>query len=451
MPSLSEAVERIKKDLGPEAVILSTRKAPMGNKWWQRGAAKLEVTAAIDVDDNRRVEHDRPAPMLGQTMRLIKQMTEEQLSPLKQEILQLRRTLTTPDIDSIEAVHEEQPIENRKQAVEPKISVANHNGAILKNHSSLMGKQSPSTNEKAEVATDTVTNEADNLTKAAKENPFIKEVCRGLLWHRVSAKIVNHLSQYLHTLETIVSEDHAREQAAEWLMVNLPDVAAHHKMGTDSRIFTVVGPTGSGKTTTLVKLASRLALQEDKKVGFITLDHFRIGAEEQLQMYARILNAPCEMATNAKELQDIIKSFASLDMIFIDTEGRSPYDSQGIEKLSKMLDFKESASCALVIPSILQSPDVNNVVAQFSPTHFDNIIVTKLDETICFGSLFNVSAATKLPLSYFSTGQQVPEDLEEASKERVVDCLLNFSGNYPIPKAEQLTTKTDATNNLNLQ
>ena len=134
------------------------------------------------------------------------------------------------------------------------------------------------------------------------------------------------------------------------------------------------------------------------------------------------------------------------DLVFVDTTGRSPKDQEGIYQLERSFQLSQVGKPvwkALALPASLQDPDLTNMINQFSPLQCQSLIMTKLDESVSFGSLFNATYVSQLPLSYFTTGQMVPEDFEVASKERVLDCLLNFSGNFSVPDSVQSQSKDD--------
>lgn len=282
------------------------------------------------------------------------------------------------------------------------------------------------------------------------EDPVYK-VCRELLWHRVNEKIVQELGDHLmnkRRVENSLPLESAHDEAASFLMERLPSVEPygfendHGHSGL--RVIVVVGPTGSGKTTTLVKLASTLMAEKGQRGVFLNLDHFRIGAEEQLRKYAEILQWPCESVVSETEVCSALVRYANYGNILIDTTGYSPYDQNGMTQLQRVLEIVRKKvgegtglkhpqlSVSLVIPANLHDPEMSQALDRFRALSFEKIIMTKLDETMCFGSLFNASSSSKRPLAHFTTGQQVPEDIEAATKERVMDCLFNFSGQFPV-------------------
>ncbi len=394
VPTLAEAVEKIKRDLGPDAVILSTRKAPPTTRWRMLGGQpKLEVTAALDVKDPAAMQAVRPESVLRQTSKIVTDLTEERLNPLREELARIKQSLG--QFVNGQDKKEEAPVDKestaKRFASQPSQRLRGAGGEIVK-------------------------------------------ISQNLLWHRLDPQVVQELADHLMSQATPTSQGKMEELAASWMRDKLPKTSHFHEGRSRERLLAVLGPTGSGKTTTLVKLASHLALEKKQTLAFITLDHFRIGAEEQLRKYASILGVPCQLAVDKKEFQDALKKFSHVDTILIDTAGRSPFDQEGLKRVQNTLDISQPIWKSLVISANLHEPDLSQNISQFRATDVQNLILTKLDETTCFGGLFNASYGAGLPLCYFTMGQQVPEDIEIATKERVIDCLFNFSGLFPIPE-----------------
>lgn len=206
-----------------------------------------------------------------------------------------------------------------------------------------------------------------------------------------------------------------------------------HEMKANSggkKIIMLVGPTGVGKTTTLAKLAARYAFKQDVKykVGIITLDTYRIGAVEQLMQYAKMMKLSIEAVVDPSEFKTALSSLRGCDYVLIDTVGSSHYDTKKISKLAAFVKAESSLNIdiSLVLPANTKYEDLKEIYSNFaSELDIDTLIITKMDETKCFGNMFSLLYDIKKPVSYFSTGQEVPEDLIVASSEFFVDCLLD--------------------------
>lgn len=203
------------------------------------------------------------------------------------------------------------------------------------------------------------------------------------------------------------------------------------------RIFAFIGPTGVGKTTTLAKLAAGSAIEKGMKSALITLDTFRIAAAAQLEAYARIMGIPMEVAVGVKELNRIIDKYDDYDRIYIDTAGRSPNMDRGNNELMKLFSENGDITAFLVLSATSHFKNMLKTSERFENLPFKSYIFTKLDETDDISPMINFLISKQKPVSYFTTGQQVPEDIEFASKRKMASLLLaGMEGNPGISISE---------------
>jgi flagellar biosynthesis protein FlhF len=189
-----------------------------------------------------------------------------------------------------------------------------------------------------------------------------------------------------------------------------------------------VGPTGVGKTTTIAKLAARYAykLGENYKVGVITLDSFRVGAVEQLKAYTNIMRLPLEVVKKPEELDEAISRLKDCNYILIDTAGSSQYDKDKIDLiLEYQLKVDVNIEKTLVLPANIKETDLSEIYEHYSKLDIDYLTYTKLDETRSFGSLISFVHKIKKSITYFSIGQNVPDDLMGADAKFLIDCFMN--------------------------
>ncbi|MBW1715909.1 MAG: protein FlhF [Deltaproteobacteria bacterium] len=186
-----------------------------------------------------------------------------------------------------------------------------------------------------------------------------------------------------------------------------------------------VGTTGVGKTTTIAKLAAQLMLKAEKKVGLISIDNYRIGAMEQLKTYAHILGIPCFPAFTRKDLLFALKRMERTDVVLIDTAGQSQYDTNRIQTLKEMMTNDLAISSHLLLSVATSESEMNQTALNFSPLGFQSYIFTKIDEAETGGSVINQIMRLRAPISYLTTGQNVPEDIERAHKGKILKLLLN--------------------------
>ena len=186
----------------------------------------------------------------------------------------------------------------------------------------------------------------------------------------------------------------------------------------------LIGPTGVGKTTTIAKLAGRLALIEKKKVGLITIDTYRIGAVEQLKTYAEIMNIPFKVVITLKEMEESIKELQDCDVILIDTTGRSSKNTMQISELRAFIQKINADNISLVISGTTKNKDIDTILKGYGEVNYENIIITKLDETSSYGGIYNIIKKSKKDIKFISTGQNVPDDIKTPSKEELCSLIL---------------------------
>ncbi|MDI9259082.1 flagellar biosynthesis protein FlhF [Alicyclobacillus sendaiensis] len=180
----------------------------------------------------------------------------------------------------------------------------------------------------------------------------------------------------------------------------------------DSRIVAFVGPTGVGKTTTIAKIAALHVLAGQRRVGLLTADTFRIAAVEQLKTYADILNVPIAIADEPDDVPRALASLSSCDLVLVDTAGRNFFASSSIEQTKRMLAPMEADEVLLVISLATKPADALKVANMAKPLGVDKFIFTKLDETSSVGMVPSLVALCQWPIAYVTTGQNVPDDID---------------------------------------
>lgn len=242
-----------------------------------------------------------------------------------------------------------------------------------------------------------------------------------------------------HLIERDVSEEvlngllaKAKEKEEYKNVPRLPDCALTEQIhdiittgaGVDGRIYAFIGPTGVGKTTTIAKLSAIKALNSNKKVGLITIDTYRIGAVEQLKIYADILGFPLEVINSVTDVERALENLKDCDMVFVDTTGRSIRNIMQLSELKLYLDKLKPDRIFLVVSMTTKYNDLLQILNGFSTMNYDSVILTKLDETTTYGSIVNIAYNTEAPISYITVGQNVPDDIQEAAREKLLDLVI---------------------------
>lgn len=206
----------------------------------------------------------------------------------------------------------------------------------------------------------------------------------------------------------------------EYMPSNLNNTSVKHY----KKVIVFVGPTGVGKTTTLAKLAANITLNEKKKVGLVTSDTYRIAAVDQLKTYCEIIGVPLSIVYSPNEFSSIIQNYEDKDVILVDTAGRSHKDKYQLMELKSLLNTEIQYEIYLVLSATSKYSDCIDIVNSYSFLKDYKILFTKLDETSSYGVVLNISNYAKKPLCYFTTGQSVPDDIELADNSKIIKCIL---------------------------
>ena len=258
--------------------------------------------------------------------------------------------------------------------------------------------------------------------------PKIKNIYDLLISEGLSSSIVDQVVQAIlkawYTSDSPLSDSELKKVLTETMGAMLNKVPFMGIKKT-TKVLNLVGPTGVGKTTTAAKLASRAVIEEGKKVAFITTDTYRIAAIEQLKTYAKILDIPVEVAYSREDFEQAIKRLQEYDLIIVDTAGRNYQQVQYIDELKKLIPFHtHDMETYLVLSATTKPQDIERIAKQFEAVSLNGYVFTKLDETSSIGSLMNLVLNHQIGVSYFTNGQDVPDDLIEADKQAFLKQLI---------------------------
>jgi flagellar biosynthesis protein FlhF len=192
------------------------------------------------------------------------------------------------------------------------------------------------------------------------------------------------------------------------------------------RLAALVGPTGVGKTTTIAKLAANYRLKEKCRVGLITVDTYRIAAVEQLRTYADIIDLPMHVVSTPREMRETVERMRHLDLILLDTAGRSPKDEVRIQELKVFLNEAGADEVHLVLSSVSAARTLEQTAERFGVVGATALILTKLDEASGLGNVLSVLRSSGLPLSYLTDGQNVPDDIKVADAHGLARLILSI-------------------------
>lgn len=373
---MQEGMEQIKRELGMDAVILSTKEYKKKGIRGLFSKPKLEIVAAYDSDDRISIKSNRrtasPSPRPAQTYQRTGSMGGGVSSDLEISAIENRLSKLDNTLNSFM-----KRIEN---------NYADKFTAYSKEIRSFAGKLLDN-----DVREDIVYELADKVeAKVKNENADINDAIAGV--------VKNYLGE-------------------------------PQKIDTDKKnqIILFLGTTGVGKTTTLSKLTTDIVVNKHKKAAVMTTDIYKIASTEQLKVYSDILEVPFSVIYSDDEMEENIEKFCDCDIIFIDT-GKSPDEEEYKNQVKKIISDIKPDEIYLVISANTNYKSCVKTLTGYSYVKDYKIIVTKMDEAVSSGILFNIRSLTDKPFSYLTYGQILTEDIKDFDADELIRDLLNTPG-----------------------
>lgn len=381
-PTLKEATEMMKRELGEDAIVLGTRRIRQPGIF---GFFKPDLIEVIGAIEEEKVKNKNESGA-DNAVELLRKMTNE--------IEAKRKNLFSDDGQKVE--FEKYNYTEIKSELEEVKQALNELTEHLKYKGSA---QYPSVLKKAFL----------NLVEKEVEEELANKIIRTVLMKLSGEELRD---------EKLV-ESEVINVISEILRFSKPVKPVRRK----TFVLAFIGPTGVGKTTTVAKLAAIYKLFENARVALISADTYRIAAIEQLQTFANIANIPMDVAYTPEDMSRLVRKHQDKDIILIDTVGRNQRQSEHISELGKFIKSADPDEVHLVLSATSSYKNMLDVYNRFKSLLPNRLIFSKVDEAVSLGYILNVAYKTKLPLSYITTGQNVPDDIAVAEPKVIANLI----------------------------
>jgi flagellar biosynthesis protein FlhF len=392
---MRQALRQVKDSLGNDAVILSNKSVEGG----------VELVAAVDYDESAFEAPDHIVPSARKAESKHSEFHQPAPKPTPRHFVEDSESL----FEDVPAATPHTP----KPALE-KPQVEWSQDPVLRE----MRREMQALRRMME-------NELSELTwrDLGQRRPQTQELLRRLIGLGLDAE---HCRELAYRVEDAETPEQAWRKSLFQLTSELP--VLQDELLDQGGVIALVGPTGVGKTTTIAKLAAKFCLRHgNRQLALISSDSYRIGAQEQLQNYGRILDVPVRSAANAEELNSALHAFADKRLVLIDTAGMGQRDLKLSEKLGLMSAGNHPIKCLLTLSATTQRAALSHAIRAFGSARPVAAVLTKTDEAGELGGVFSALMESRLPLAYVADGQRVPEDIHIARATNLVKQAVEMS------------------------
>lgn len=441
-PSYKETMEIAKNKHGEDALIVSSKeirkKSLLENGLWEIVVVAPKKDSNNDDDKSDTLPDNsiekRLQDIAQKAIEKKKEAKERQnndisiqISNAVKEIAKLTPNTTKRGIQTREANDEASKKLNKDETNKTRETIAKRNQDELKELKSIK-QELDKMNDKMKLIQsmfwNDISSRMQNTNNIPHEFAEIYRICKNSGMKNEHLDEIMQLSQNLMPVNmresSITIKRYFREVLRKMIACRPENIDMKRK-----RIVMLVGPTGVGKTTTLAKLATHYSVKHRYKVGLITLDSYRIGAYDQLAFYAKKLKLSINAVNDTAEFTRSLDELKYCDYILIDTIGSSQHDKQKLDILKKYANSDYNIDINLVLCATTKYEDLIDIYNSFGILNIDTLIFSKLDESKGFGNIFSLIYETKKPVSYFTIGQEVPEDILVARNDYLSDCIIN--------------------------
>jgi flagellar biosynthesis protein FlhF len=455
--TMKEALEMVKSQLGPDAIILSAR--DNNRSFGLVGEGSVEITAAVSeetlhkkkfvesrINDRDKDRFSKSSAKVQKT--IIEKMVQKHLDEQHRPVT--RQRYIEIDDTAAQAANQAAAPQPTAQSLDANQRIKNAAQRAWSSFSNQTWQE-----EKAAAKVEATQAEAREIIQLKNEIAGLKDLLSkfenvpqqfagaypgqnyGLPYElsfmferlmdagvseEITADILNHIQE-----TTPIVKLKNKSLIEGWVAKHILETTqTTNQMAEKIHIF--MGGVGSGKTSQLVKMASHLVVKKNKKVALFTTDTFKVGAAEQLKIYAQILNVPFAIIRSSDDWGKIVKFLSQVDCVLVDCPSFSLKNSEEIEKLRSVLPNEElGVRSHFVVSAMSKDSDTEDLARRYSVFGFDDVIFTAVDQSLQHGTIYNFMRRHNCPIHSFGIGPRIPEDFELATRERVLDLLLKIT------------------------
>lgn len=399
-PDMHRALQMVRETLGDDAIILSNKKIPGG----------IEVAAAYDESASAPVQNRKVATSKS-TLELeldkLQQESRNKAKQIERELQAKRKPLPArPRAEKMSALdHYETRSRTPAPKVEEQQEELNSLRSELQSMRGLLERQLHDVTWNAKVG----------------QSPILADTYRRLLSFGVSTQVSRRLVQLVGDVKDTQT---AWKYAMGYLSSQIPVMPDNLQL--EGGIYALVGPTGSGKTTSIGKLAARYVMQYGAdEVALISTDTYRVAAHEQLRAFGRILDVPVKILPEGGDLAALLRQLRRKSLILIDTAGLTVSSDEQCSQLKALADVSDQVTTLLTVSATSQAKAMQTAYTQYIQADIDGCLITKLDEAVSLGEAMSFTVEKRLPVAYISDGQRIPDDIYPVDVDDLVDRALN--------------------------
>lgn len=397
-----EAIELAKKELGNSIVIMNVKSVKKAGLLGLFGAKQVEVTVAMEEENNAAKKNKKDktgqVPAAAFPENEGKEQTVFDSQRIEKKLESLQSLLESQMKNQVYHTAYDPTQENDQQSIEMPVKKR----------------------QKEEQTPETAINQ--------EQDKFIRLMYHTMIENEVDEKYANQIvAEIEKSKNPNIPLDYLLASVYQKMILRFGKSEGIDMSENHPKVVIFIGPTGVGKTTTIAKVASKYSMDGKKKIALLTADTYRIAATEQLRTYANILEVPFRVIYTEEEMQKAIQEYAELDYIFVDTTGHSHQNEEQLENTKNLLNAIDACTTRqtfLVLSATTKYSDLLKIAKRYQTITQYQLIFTKLDETTSVGNLLNVKLYADAPIAYITTGQNVPDNIEQFNPQKMVKQIL---------------------------